>query len=668
MQQPTSFDSLPLSKEVRRAIDELGYTTPTPVQLAVFDPASRGKDLVVQARTGTGKTAAFGLPIVDSLVRRSVRAVQALVLTPTRELALQVARELSKLGQYRDVSVAAVYGGVGIDKQIQELAAGAQVVIGTPGRVLDHLRRGTMNASELRIFVLDEADEMLSMGFAKELHAIVSLLPKQRQGLFFSATIPSTIERMATSQLKDPEFITLSSDQVGALEIAHYVYHTRGDKREALLRVLEVENPENAIIFCNTKDETERLAALLQQRGYSADWLNGDLEQRERERVMTGTREGHIRFLVCTDVAARGIDISHLTHVINADFPQDAETYVHRTGRTGRAGKTGTAISLVGPKDIGNLYLLRLSYKLRPLEKQLPTEGELKTRAEQDLVETFLEAYANEAHDEADIALAQRLLTHESATQVLAGLLRAHLGDRGKKEQGAAERRRAKNPEPVPIVPVRSASGERKLSSVSITAEVAPQASTEGRPATSDGPTTLRQSGSASQERGDRGDRGGRRRSRRGAGDGGFESGSVVGYTEEATPGFTEADAPAPGFTEGAAPAASSDRTDRGRSRRTMPSRELREGSGGSAEENDGFAQIFVNVGRRDGVSPADIIAIVTSRGNIPESEVGRVRMRERVSFVGVKPEHVDDAIVALAGQSLGGRTVVAEKARASTA
>lgn len=660
MQQPTSFDSLPLSKEVRRAIDELGYTAPTPVQHAVFDAACRGKDLVVQARTGTGKTAAFGLPIVDSLVRRSVRSVQALVLTPTRELALQVARELSKLGQYRDVSVAAVYGGVGIDKQIQELAAGAQVVIGTPGRVLDHLRRGTLNPSELRIFVLDEADEMLSMGFAKELHAIVSLLPKERQGLFFSATIPATIERMATSQLRDPEFITLSSDQVGALEIAHYVYHTRGDKREALVRVLEVENPENAIIFCNTKDETERLAGLLQQKGYSADWLNGDLEQRERERVMTGTREGHIRFLVCTDVAARGIDISHLTHVINADFPQDAETYVHRTGRTGRAGKTGTAISLVGPKDIGNLYLLRLSYKLRPLEKQLPTEGELKTRAEQDLVETFLEAYANETHDEADLALAQRLLTHEAATQVLAGLLRAHLGDRGKTVEGAAERRRAKNPEPVPLVPSLAfpKAGERKRTSVTITAEqsapITSHAEGEGtsqsaaapRAATSEGPTTLRQSG-GSQERGGR-RRGGRRGNSESSGGDGD---SIVGYTESAAPGYTES--AVPGFTESPAP--------RGRSRDRNGER------GNSADENDGFAQIFVNVGRRDGVSPEEILAIVVSRGNIPEAELGRVRMRERVSFVGVKPEHVDDAIVALAGQSLGGRTVVAEKARAST-
>src|ERR1700722_857853 len=257
--QPT-FDALALSPDVRQAVDALGYTNPTPVQLAVFEPAVRGKSLVVQARTGTGKTAAFGLPIVDQIVRRGVAKVQALILTPTRELALQVAREIESLGKNRGLRVTAIYGGAPMGKQIDELAAGAQIVSGTPGRVLDHLRRKTLDPSALRVFVLDEADEMLSMGFAKELHAIVESLPKDRQGLFFSATIPPDIERLARSHLKDPEFVTLSSDQVGALEISHFVYVMRhGDKRGALIRILEVENPESAIIFCNTRDETERL-------------------------------------------------------------------------------------------------------------------------------------------------------------------------------------------------------------------------------------------------------------------------------------------------------------------------------------------------------------------------------------------------------------------------
>ncbi|MCW5833623.1 MAG: DEAD/DEAH box helicase [Labilithrix sp.] len=343
-----TFDAIPLGGEVRRAVDALGYVHPTPVQLAVFDPATRGKSLVVQARTGTGKTAAFGLPIIDTLVKRSQPGVQALILTPTRELALQVGRELEQLAQFRGTKIVPIYGGAPMGRQITALEEGAQVVVGTPGRVLDHLRRGTLDPSNIRIFVLDEADEMLSMGFQKELNAIIETLPKDRQGLYFSATIPPDVERLANNHLRDPEYVTLSSDQIGALSISHFVYLVReGDKRAALARIIEVEDPESAVVFCNTKDETERVAEALKSRGYDADWLNGDLEQRERERVMQATRDGKLRFLVATDVAARGIDISHLASSTPTSRSRRA-AYVHRTGRTGRAGHTGTAISMVG--------------------------------------------------------------------------------------------------------------------------------------------------------------------------------------------------------------------------------------------------------------------------------------------------------------------------------
>jgi ATP-dependent RNA helicase DeaD len=448
-----TFDVLELSADLRTALAELGYVHPTPVQLAVFEPACRGRNMVVQARTGTGKTAAFGLPIVDALVRKSLAGVQALVLTPTRELALQVCAEVSKLAKFKGIRVLPVYGGAPMGAQIDALKDGVQVVVGTPGRVLDHLRRGTLDPKNIRIFVLDEADEMLSMGFAKELHAIIETLPKDRQGLYFSATIPPDIERLAQAHLTDPEWVALSSDQVGALEIQHFTYvtSTKGDKRETMMRVLDVEDPESAIVFCNTKDETERLAEALQNRGFDAASLNGDMDQREREKVMSRTREGKLRFLVATDVAARGIDVSHVTHVINYDFPESTESYVHRTGRTGRAGRTGTAISLIGPKDLGNLYLLRLTYKIRPIERSLPTSGELRTREETDLVNVFLEAFADEPLAE-DLSLARRLLTHERAEQVIAGLLRGYLGAKGgDAPAAAAEARRAKNPPPVVV-------------------------------------------------------------------------------------------------------------------------------------------------------------------------------------------------------------------------
>lgn len=442
---PPTFDVLPLSPELRETLVEMGYVHPTPVQIAVWEPATRGKDAVVQARTGTGKTAAFGLPIVDHIVKRSAAHVQVLALCPTRELALQVGAEIERLGKRKNVQVIAVYGGAPMPRQIEAIASGAQVVVGTPGRVLDHLRRGTLDPKGVRLLVLDESDEMLSMGFERELTAILDHLPKERQTLLFSATVPPDIERMA-KKLRSPEYITLSGDHIGALEIDHFVYMVAADKLSSLVRVIEVENPESAIVFCNTKDETERVAQALSRQGYDADWLNGDLPQNDREKVMTATREGRLRFLVATDVAARGIDISHLTHVINHDFPQDAEGYVHRTGRTGRAGRTGTAISLITPRDIGGLYLLRLTYKIRPIEKQIPTPGDLKTRAEADLVAMLAEAFAPKGTHPDDLALARRLLSHDQFEAIVAGLLRDHLGARPTSQDEASAARRAQRP------------------------------------------------------------------------------------------------------------------------------------------------------------------------------------------------------------------------------
>ena len=441
-----TFDALPLSAEVRRAIDELGYVHPTPVQLAVFEPAVRGKDLVVQARTGTGKTASFGLPLVDGIVKRGLSAVQALVLCPTRELALQVTREVDALAKHRGVRCAAVYGGAPMARQVADIRAGAQIVVGTPGRVLDHLHRGTLDPSAIRTFVLDESDEMLSMGFLPQISEVLGFLPPTRQTLLFSATLPPDIRRVAETRLKSPQFLTLSGDHIGALEINHYVYIVPSDKLGALIQIIEVENPESAIVFCNTKDETKRVAGALEQQGYSADWLNADLPQSDREKVMAATRSGALRFLVCTDVASRGIDISQLTHVINYDFPESAEAYVHRTGRTGRAGRTGTAIALVGPRDVGNLYLLRLTYKLRPIERQLPSAREKKTREESDLLRMFADAFATRKAHADDLALARRLLTHDEAEAIIAGLLRDHLGARPDALDEATAARRARFP------------------------------------------------------------------------------------------------------------------------------------------------------------------------------------------------------------------------------
>jgi len=710
-----TFDAIPLGAEVRKAVEALGYVHPTPVQLAVFEPATRGKSLVVQARTGTGKTAAFGLPIIDTLVKRSQSGVQALILTPTRELALQVARELERLAQFRGTKIVAIYGGAPMGRQIAALEEGAQVVVGTPGRVLDHLRRGTLDPQGVRIFVLDEADEMLSMGFQKELNAIIETLPKDRQGLYFSATIPPDVERLANSHLRDPEYVTLSSDQIGALEISHFVYLVReGDKRAALARIIEVEDPESAVIFCNTKDETERVAEALKARGYDADWLNGDLEQRERERVMQATREGKLRFLVATDVAARGIDISHLTHVINADFPESAEQYVHRTGRTGRAGRTGTAISMVGPKDVGHLYMLRLTYKIRPIERMLPTQGELRTRAEADMIAFLADAYAGKAQDPQHLAIARRLLTHDSAEVVIAGLLADHLGASSQDAtQEAADARRAKNPPPVvheePRREERAAGGrsEREPRTLRDGEQPATRDERRGRergrdrdrdrdrgerrerrphsaladweppPERDDDAPLFREDGTkpglgpkapeASNERAaqeprrerDR-DRGRRGRARMIVDDDAAADAQTVDIQRPPLPAYHIEDEPTVVFG-GRLPKPRAAQVEEGEA---PTSRGGPRGQDVTAADDPAFTNVFLNVGRRDGLRAEDVQRLLIDKAGLTESDVGHIRLRDRITFVGIRKEHSDRAIKALIGVVVGDRTVNAEPAR----
>ena len=436
-----TFEELGISEEVLSALRDMGWETPTPVQRDSYPLAIAGHDIIVQSRTGTGKTGAFGIPLVDKLISKRGKE-QALVLAPTRELALQSASEIAKLGAQRGIDTVAVYGGASMDRQVRALEQGARVISGTPGRVLDHLKRGTIQASRLRFLVLDEADEMLSMGFAKELNAIIEKLPKERQTLLFSATVDRAIKRVAEKHMKDPEFLGLSGDHVGALGIEHFVYMVSGVGRVAnLITVLEIEDPESALIFCNTKAETEEVSAALQRAGFNAEWLNGDRPQREREEVLGRVRREEVRFLVATDVAARGIDVSHLTHVINFSLPENVEQYVHRTGRTGRAGRTGTAITLVGPTELGILYYLRLQYRIFPVERTLPSEGEQRTRREADLIAMIDAAYPRQP-SERDLTLVRRFMTHVDAERMLAGLLSAFFGREDDVDKVAAAKRR----------------------------------------------------------------------------------------------------------------------------------------------------------------------------------------------------------------------------------
>ncbi|MGE3766700.1 MAG: DEAD/DEAH box helicase, partial [Kofleriaceae bacterium] len=380
--KPPSFDDFALHPDIKQAIDDMGYFAPTAVQTAVFGPVSEGKDLMVQSRTGTGKTTAFGLPILSKLVPTH-RQPQALILAPTRELALQVARELTLIGKHRGIIVEAIYGGAPIGKQITALRNGVHVVVGTPGRVLDHIGRRTLDTKTINTFVLDECDEMLSMGFLEDIERVVSALPEKKQTLLFSATMPEEVARYARRHMVAPETLSLSRDGQTVSEIHHAYYIVSGIARSRdLLKVIFAEEPESAIIFCNMRDETTMVAKFLQKQGLDAEPLSSDLSQSDRERVMGRMKQKNLRFLCATDVAARGIDISNLTHVINYSVPESPEVYVHRTGRTGRAGKKGTAISLVGPRELGNFRLVRLTFGLKPEERVLPKDdiftGKLK--------------------------------------------------------------------------------------------------------------------------------------------------------------------------------------------------------------------------------------------------------------------------------------------------
>jgi ATP-dependent RNA helicase DeaD len=426
-----SFRDLSLSDEMLRALDDMGYQIPTAVQASCVPLVIAGIDLIVQSQTGTGKTAAFAIPTIE-LLEPGACKVQCLVLMPTRELAKQVAGEFERLASHQNIPVATVYGGTGFQKQYDELET-AQIVCATPGRLLDLLKRKALTLDDLQIFILDEADEMLNMGFEEELTAIVSRLPSNRQALLFSATVTEEIKSLASHILQFPEFLGFSGDQVAAAKVEHVYYSVSGLGR--LLdfgRIIEYENPESAICFCNTKSDSFLVANFLKKRGYSAEALNGDLPQAEREKALGKLRDGNVRFLVATDVAARGIDISDLSHVLNFALPDSPESYIHRTGRTGRIGKTGIAISLIAPREIGTYYLLRRVYKLEMEERELPSDEAVTEAREQRVLEDVLTRITKDDSLDygAQLTIAERLLAGEDAQLLVARLLAAYAGER----------------------------------------------------------------------------------------------------------------------------------------------------------------------------------------------------------------------------------------------
>jgi ATP-dependent RNA helicase DeaD len=346
-----SFDDYQLSEEVKRALSVLKYETPTEVQQEVLPLALEKKDLVVKSQTGSGKTAAYGIPICE-IIEWEEKKPQALILTPTRELAAQVREDLTNIGRFKRIKAVALYGKEPFTKQKEELKQKTHVVVGTPGRVLDHIERETLLLDQVKFLIIDEADEMLNMGFIDKVEAIIQELSLNRVTMVFSATLPKDVEKLCHEYMKDPIQIEMASSGITTDTIEHFVVQVKEHEKISLLKdVTVVENPDSCIIFCKTKEHVDTVFTELEESNYSCERLHGGLEQEDRFAVMDGFKMGNFRYLVATDVAARGIDIDNVTHVINFDVPMERESYVHRTGRTGRAGNKGKAITLATPYE-----------------------------------------------------------------------------------------------------------------------------------------------------------------------------------------------------------------------------------------------------------------------------------------------------------------------------
>lgn len=416
------FSELGLTQDLLTAIEKHGYVEATPIQEKTIPLTMAGKDVIGQAQTGTGKTAAFGLPILE-MIDNDNKDVQALVVSPTRELAIQTQEELFKLGRDKHVRVQAVFGGADIRRQINGLNHGAHIVVGTPGRLIDHIRRGTINLSHVKTLVLDEADEMLNMGFLEDIESILKAVPDERQTLLFSATMPAAIKRIGVQFMTNPEHIQIAAKELTTDLVDQYYVRVRDfEKFDVLTRILDVQQPQLAIMFGRTKRRVDELTRGLELRGFNAAGIHGDLTQQKRSQVLKQFKNGEIRILVATDVAARGLDVSGVDYVYNFDIPQDSESYVHRIGRTGRAGAHGTSVTFISNaemdylKDIEKLTKKRMQ-PLKPYTHEEALAGRMSVAAAS--VDAIVKTTANVADSDLVDQLAEKYDARELAAALL---------------------------------------------------------------------------------------------------------------------------------------------------------------------------------------------------------------------------------------------------------
>ena len=429
----TKFEELQLDDRIIRAITEMGFEEASPIQAQAIPVVLEGRDMIGQAQTGTGKTAAFGLPLLQK-VDPKVKKLQAVVLLPTRELAIQVAEELRRFAKFmHGIKVLPVYGGQDIVRQIRALKDGTQIVVGTPGRVMDHMRRKTVKMDHVHTVVLDEADEMLNMGFLEDMETILSQLPEERQTLMFSATMPQAIADIAKKFQKDPVTVRVIKKELTVPKVTQYYYEVKPkNKVEVMCRLLDMYSPKLSIIFCNTKRQVDELVQALQGRGYFAEGLHGDLKQVQRDRVMESFRNGRTDILIATDVAARGIDVGNVEAVFNYDIPQDDEYYVHRIGRTGRAGREGKAFSLVVGKEVYKLRDIQRYCKTRIIPQAIPSLDDVTSIKADKILDQVGEVLQDSDLSKVIDIVEKRVLEEDYTTlDLAAALLKMMMGEEG---------------------------------------------------------------------------------------------------------------------------------------------------------------------------------------------------------------------------------------------
>jgi ATP-dependent RNA helicase DeaD len=615
------FAELGLGPEALRAIADLGYGAPTPIQEQTITLLLAGHDVIAQAPTGTGKTAAYGLPIVERLEVAELRP-QALIMTPTRELAIQVSEALQRLGKHREMVTLPIYGGAPYERQFRALARGVQVIVGTPGRLLDHMRRGTVDLTHVRTVVLDEADEMLDMGFIEDIESILEALPAERQSGLFSATIPPRVARLAEKYLREPQRVSVAAKEAVAPKVRQVYYEVSWpEKTEALARILDYEQPDSAIVFVRTRRDADEVAERLSGLGYIAQPIHGDLNQGQRERTLARFREGRTQLLVATDVAARGLDIPDVSHVINYDLPEDADAYVHRIGRTGRAGRSGEALTLVTPRERRALGMIERLIHRRLQRLRLPTDADVAARrraAFRDEVLAILDAGQLDPY----LSLVEDLAETRDPAELAAAAFKLAAQARETAPRGGARADGLAAPA-APFLPARPAED----------APSAPPPANDGRAPDQQPHPLATTETPRPHHAADRADR-----------------------TDERYPAAERHTRPEreprPERPDRHAPRPPAGRDgDRGR----------------EADGHDGgMARLFLRVGRRDKIRPADLVGAVANEANIPGDAVGDIDIYDTFAFVEVQATYADRVLAALNRTTIRGREAQASLARPS--